>query len=441
MIMTVLLSGLLLISAPAQETSVPEEVIECARQFVAHMVQEEFSKAVENFDDVMTKAMPEDKLKQVWLTVIRQAGQFKAPKGTRTEKMPKFDIVYVTCQFEKTSVDVKVVFNQNKQITGLWFQPAQKEYTPPDYVQLNSFKEKEIQVGRGEWRLPGTLTLPEGKGPFPAVVLVHGSGPNDRDESIGPNKPFRDLAWGLASQSVAVIRFEKRTRVHSRKLKDLRGKFTVKEETIDDALAAVDLLRHTERINEDKIFVIGHSLGGMLIPRIGLRDTEIAGFVIMAGTTRPIENVILEQVEYIIFLDGKITEDEEKRLEEIKTAVEKIKNLKEYDVSSEKENLIGAPPEYWLDLRGYDPAQTSVKLERPMLILQGGRDYQVTEKDFERWKEALSSRSDVEFKCYPKLNHLFIEGRGNSSPAEYSRSGHVAKSVIDDIAEWITQRI
>lgn len=179
----------------------------------------------------------------------------------------------------------------------------------------------------------------------------------------------------------------------------------------------------------------------MLIPRIGLRDTDIAGFVIMAGTTSPIEDVILEQVEYIISLDGKIAEDEEKRLKEIKTAVEKIKNLKEYDVSWGKENLIGTPPEYWLDLRGYDPARTSANLKRPMLILQGGRDDQVTEKDFERWQKALSLRQDVEFKYYPRLNHLFIEGRGNSSPAEYSRSGHVAESVIDDIAEWITQRI
>lgn len=436
-----LLFGSLLFPTQILGDLVSEELIAQAKEFVDLMVKGEFSRAVENFDSVMSKAMPEEKLKEVWQTVIKQAGPFKKQKGTRTETLPKYDIVYVTCQFEKGDLDVKVVFNSEKQITGLWFAPAQKEYTAPDYVKLNAFKEKEIVVESGEWILPGTLTLLGGKGPFPAVVLVHGSGPNDRDESIGPNKPFLDLAWGLASQNIAVLRYDKRTRVHSQRLKDFEGKFTVQEETIDDALAAVNLLRGVEGIDEQKICVLGHSLGGMLVPRIGMLDTEIAGFIIMAGTTRPVEEVMLEQVNYIISIDGKITENEKTRLSEIEKAVEKVKNLKESVSYSGQENLLGAPPEYWLDLRRYDPPQTAQKVQQPMLVLQGGRDYQVTEDDFDGWKKALSSRTNVEFKFYPKLNHLFIEGKGKSTPAEYSQAGHVAKYVIDDIAAWIKSQI
>ncbi len=438
--LAVVLFGFLLFPTQILGDSVPEELIAQAKEFVDLMAKGEFSRAVENFDSVMSKAMPEAKLKEVWQTVINQAGPFKKQKGTRTETLPKFDIVYVTCEFEKGDLDVKVVFNKEEQITGLWFTPAQKEYTPPDYAQLNAFKEKEIVVGSGDWALPGTLALPEGKGPFPAVALVHGSGPNDRDESIGPNKPFRDLAWGLASQNIAVLRYEKRTRVHSQRLKDFEGKFTVQEETIDDALAAVELLRKTEGIDKQKIFILGHSLGGMLAPRIGMLDTEIAGFIIMAGTTRPVEEVMLEQVKYIISVDGKITENEKARLSEIENTVEKVKNLKE-STSRSGQNLLGAPPEYWLDLRSYNPAQTAKNVRQPMLILQGGRDYQVTEEDFDGWKNALSSRPDVEFKFYPRLNHLFIEGKGKSTPAEYSQAGHVAKYVIDDISKWIKSQI
>ncbi|MGD2246600.1 MAG: alpha/beta fold hydrolase [Candidatus Aminicenantes bacterium] len=437
MMIGLILSGFLLISSPLQEVSDIDELVKQAQEFVELMTKGEFSKAVENFDSVMIKAMPDKKLEQVWQTVLKQAGQFKAQKGTRTEELPKFDIVYVTCQFEKTSLDIKVVFNPEKQITGLWFVPTQKEYTSPDYVQRDSFLENDIFFGIEEWKLPGTLTLPKGTDPVPAVVLVHGSGPNDRDESIGPNKPFRDLAWGLASQNITVLRYDKRTKAHSQKLTRHQGKFTVKEETIFDVLAAVEFLRNVGRVDKRKIYVLGHSLGGMLIPRIGLRDTEIAGFIIMAGTTRPVEDVILEQVDYIISLDGNITPVEKSRLDEIKAAVEKIKGLNESDSDSSQQNLIGAPAEYWLDLRGYDPALTATQLNRPILVLQGGRDYQVTEKDFEGWKKALSSRQNVEFKLYPRLNHLFIEGQGKSSPAEYTQPGHVAKPVIEDISDWI----
>jgi dienelactone hydrolase len=438
---TALLFGSLLFSGQILDESFPDELIAQAREFVDLMAKGEFSIAVENFDSVMSKAMPEEKLKVVWQTVIKQAGPFKKQIGTRTETLPKFDIVYVTCHFEKDDLDVKVVFNREKQIAGLWFAPVQKEYTTPEYVKLNACREKEIVVGSGEWALPGTLAIPSGKGSFPAVVLVHGSGPNDRDESIGPNKPFRDLAWGLASQKIAVLRYEKRTRVYSQRLKDFEGKFTIQEETVDDALAAVNLLRKIEGIDKKKIYVLGHSLGGMIAPRIGLLDTEIAGFIIMAGTTRPVEEVMLEQVKYIISIDGKITEDEKARLSEIEKAVERIKRLKKSDSITGHGNLLGAPPEYWLDLRSYNPSVTAKYVRQPMLILQGGRDYQVTEKDFDGWKNALSSRPDIEFKIYPKLNHLFIEGKGKSTPAEYSQAGHVAKYVIDDIAAWIKRQI
>jgi dienelactone hydrolase len=417
-----------------------EELVSIAKEFVSALVNGRYDDSVKYFDETMTKLAPPEKMEEVWKSIVQQVGPFKEVKGVWTESLPKYDIVYVTCQFEKALLDVKVVFDQNKKIAGQFFVPpkSSKEFHPPEYVDEDLFSEKEVTLGVPGWQLPGILSIPEGSGPFPALVLVHGSGPNDRDESLGPNKPFRDLAWGLASQNIAVLRYDKRTKVHGRKMTAEKGiKFTVYEETIEDALAAADLLRMTDEIDGRNVFILGHSLGGMLIPRIAKEDEKSAGFIIMAGPTRPLEELIVEQVLYISLLDGKISEEEKANLDKLKKLVDDIRSLTLSNASETKGQILGAGPYYWLDLKDYDPAEEAKSLNRPLLILQGGRDYQVTGEDFKGWKKSLSDKSNVEFKSYPDLNHLLIPGKGKCSPAEYQRVGHVNHMVIDDIVEWI----
>ena len=209
--------------------------------------------------------------------------------------------------------------------------------------------------------------MPVGAGPFPAVVLVHGSGPNDRDETVEGNRPFRDLAWGLASRGVAVLRYEKRTRQHGTKLAAVKD-FTVRQETVDDALAAADLLRHTGGIDPRRVFVLGHSLGGMLIPRIGQRDPQLAGLIVMAGAAKPLEDIILEQVAYLDAADGAVTDSEKSRLESLRAEVARVKALKPDATGT----ALGAPVSYWLDLQGYNPPAAAKALKAPLLDPPGG---------------------------------------------------------------------
>jgi hypothetical protein len=337
-------------------------------------------------------------------------------------------------------VDLKVVLDELGRIAGFFVVPAAQSEAPaaaadpgpPPYARPDAFREREVTVVSGEWAVPGTLAMPLGQGPFPAVVLVHGSGPNDRDETVGGAKPFRDLAWGLASRGVAILRYEKRTRQHGAKLAAVEA-FTVQQETIDDALAAVALLRTTEGIDSARVYVLGHSLGAMLVPRIGRQDTKIAGFIAMAAPARPIEDLILEQVTYIAAQDGINSDEEKRQIEGLRGQVARVKAL----APGATETVLGAPAAYWLDLRGYDPPAAAKSLEQPLLVLQGERDYQVTPANFAAWKKALSGRPEVTFKSYPGLNHLFIAGAGLSGPAEYQRPGHVAEAVVVDIAAWL----
>ncbi len=410
-----------------------------AKEFVNLLSKGDYVNAERNFDNTMAGALPQEKLRQTWEMLIGQVGPFKTQIGSRTQRVQQYDAVLVTCKFEKDTLDVKVVLNSSGQIAGLYFVPhtSKVKYVLPSYAKPGSYSEREVTIGGGEWALPGTLTLPVGKGPFPAVVLVHGSGPQDRDETIGPNRPFRDLAFGLASKGIAVLRYEKRTKEYGAKLLPIKDSLTVKEETIDDALVAVSLLRKTGGIDAKKVFVLGHSLGGMLIPRIGKLDPAIAGFIVMAGTSRPLEDVILEQTSYIFSLDPAKSEARKSQLELIKKQVARVKDP-DLSVAIPSGDLpLNIPGKYWLDLRAYHPAELAQRETRPMLFLQGERDYQVTMEDFRVWEKSLSGRPNVVFKSYKKLNHLFISGQGRSTPDEYATAGHVDGSVVADIAQWI----
>jgi len=434
---------------PAQEPKTGEDALTVkARAFIAALAKGDFAQAALDFDATMTKVFGPDKLEAMWTKQLpAQVGAFKQQGPGRREQLQSYEIVLITCSFEKTLLDARIVFDKAGKIAGFGLVPTAPpaDYTPPAYADPAKFEEREVTVGSGEWALPGTLTLPKGAGPFPGLVLVHGSGPNDRDESLGPNKPFRDLAWGLATRGVAVLRYDKRSKVHGKKIvadPRLEATMTVKEETVDDALAAAALLQKTKGIDARRVFILGHSLGGFLLPRIALaaEPLGIAGFISMAGLTRPLDDTIIRQMTYLYGLAGNTLSDEDrKRLEDIKAQVARIKALTDADLGSTVK-LLGAMPAYWLDVRGYDPPAAARSVKRPMLFLQGGRDYQVQTVDLENWKKALGSRPDAEFRLYPKLNHLFYAGEGVLVPLEYmQKHGSVAEEVMTDIAGFIAK--
>jgi len=420
-----------------------------ARDLLAALAKGDFQGAVRDFDETMLKVSGPDKLEAMWTKQLpAQFGAFKQQGPARREQLQGYEIVLITCSFEKVAMlDARVVFDKAGKIAGFGFVPTAPpaKYEPPAYADPARFEETEVTVGSGEWALPGTLTMPKGPGPFPAIVLVHGSGANDRDETLGPNKPFKDLAWGLATRGVAVLRYEKRSKVYGRKIvadPRLEAAMTVKDETIDDALLAAALVQKAKGVDPKRVFILGHSLGGFLMPRIALaaEPMGVAGFVSLAGLTRPLDDTIIRQMTYLYGLAGNtLTDEDRKRLEDIKAAVAKIKAFTEADKGSTTK-VLGAMPAYWLDVRGYDPPETAKAVRKPMLFLQGARDYQVQTVDLENWKKALGSRPDVEFRLYPKLNHMFYEGEGVLVPLEYmQKHGSVAPYVVDDIAAWIAK--
>ncbi len=416
--------------------TVPPELADTALGLVRLMAEGSFAQVVLSFDETMTAALPAAGLAEVWRTLQQQTGDFVEPVGVRMETSAGYRAVIVTGLFGEAKIDIRIVFDGQERVAGLFFKPAETAYVSPSYVDAAAFTESEIAVRNGELSLPATLTLPRGEGPHPAVVLVHGSGPNDRDETFGPNKPFRDIAQGLATEGIVVLRYDKRTFVYGPETES--SVITVKEETVDDALAAFTLLRGVQGVDPSRVFILGHSLGGMLMPRIATGAPQAAGFVLLAAAARPLEDLILAQNRYLLSLDPGRSSEAESGLAELEQQVQRVKDPALTVDTPAAELPLGIPAAYWLDLRGYEPATAAKAIDRPLLVAQGGRDYQVTEEDYEIWRESLSGRVDVTFVLYPELNHLFMAGEGVSRPSEYLVAGHVAEDVIGDVAAFVS---
>lgn len=429
---------------PAPPPLTREEVVESAERFVALIAAGKHAEAVDMMDPKMRSALPASKLGELWSGLTSQHGVHQSTPRSRYADEAGFRVVYVTVVFAHAQLEIKVVFDNAGRVAGLWLgQPTTGTYIPPAYADTGLFVETEHFIESGRWRLPATLSMPKGNGPFPALVLVHGSGPHDRDGSVGPNRPFKDLAWGLASRGIAVLRYDKRTLTYRSELQasDLSD-FTVDHETVDDAVAAVGLLRSTGNVDPQRVFVIGHSLGGMLAPRIAasLNAADLggppAGLILLAAPARDLLELIVEQADYLAALDGTVTAAETEQLRQLglqATAI-RLGNL------GAGQSALGAHQAYWTHLLAYNQLETAKRVGLPMLILQGERDYQVTMRDFALWREAVGTRPAVTLRSFPALNHLFMAGEGPSNPAEYAKAGNVAQEVVEQIAAWIEGR-
>lgn len=430
---------LLALAAPLAAVP-PEQLRQRAAEAAGLLVEGRYEELAARFSPAMKQAAPPEKLRPAVEPALKPLGAVKRIGEPQIGRLTGMDAALVPVEFEGGSLQIQVTFDSSGAIAGLFLRPPGFTLTPawqrPPYSRPEAFEEREVTTGAEGWPLPATLTLPRGAGPFPAVVLVHGSGPNDRDETVMAAKPFRDLAEGLSSCGVAVLRYEKRTRQHAQKL--ATAGITLEQEVLDDALAAIAFLRRTPGIDPRRIFVLGHSLGAWAAPLVAAADGRLAGAILMAAPARPFEELYLEQMRYLASLHGEPRAAERAKLEQAAREAAAVRQIRETGQGPER--ALGAPRSYWLSFRGKDPLAAAARISTPMLVLHGGRDYQVTDEDFRLWQRALERRPGAALRRYPALNHLFQPGEGRSTPDEYNRPGHVAAEVIEDLCAWIRGR-
>jgi pimeloyl-ACP methyl ester carboxylesterase len=271
------------------------------------------------------------------------------------------------------------------------------------------------------------------------VLFLAGSGPVDRDGTLGPRKPLKDLAWGLASRGIAVLRFDKITYSHP----DILGqnsRVTIADEYLYYADWGLEALRAHKRINARQVFVLGHSFGGTVAPRVARQHSDLAGLIILAGAALPLHWTLVRQVRHLASLNPNAGPSDDVTID---TLVDQARLVDDPELTSSTPRTalpLGLPASYWLDLRDYRAAEVAATLPQPMLVLQGGRDYQSTvADDLAEWRTALARRHDAEIRVFPDDDHLFIPS-GIDAP-DGTRNTHltyVDEAVVRTCADWIT---
>ncbi|QNN46124.1 alpha/beta fold hydrolase [Thermomonas brevis] len=430
MLSLLLATSLALSAGTSAQTADPAAL---ASQALDRLDAGDYTQVEALFGAQMAAAVPADKLKAVWESLPAQVGKATGRGEATVSAQGGATMVQIPLHFEKAELVAKFAIDAEGKIAGFVVQPAQTAAPAPAVADDAAYVERDLMVGDGERALPGTLAMPKGDGPFPAVVLVHGSGPHDRDETIGPNKPFLDIARGLAAQGIAVLRFDKRTKARPQDFTG--GEFGVDQETTFDAVLAVDVLRKAEGVDPKRIFVLGHSQGGLMAPRIAALSGHVDGLILLAAPARPLLDILIEQNRRLAVLDDGKTSDAER--DAINALIAQVRVARDSATDPAAKGPMGLPVGYWRSIDGVDPVAEAKRVKLPMLVLQGARDIQVVDADWQNWKGAFHDDPKVAFKLYDKLNHLGIAGEGEGSLAEYQQPGHVDPQLIDDVAAWI----
>jgi len=417
-------------------TEQPADVVAAGELLVSDMHAGRFEAAVERFRSDAQSAISAGRLEEIWLGYTAVGGSYQGVADTEETVQSGFDAVDLSLEFDRGTHVLRVLADDQDApaIVGIF---VNDEYSRPEYVDPNAFRAEEATVETDDCLMDGEVTIPAEGDSVPGVVLVHGSDPNgaaDMDLTTGGSKPFKDLADGLASRGVAVLRYDRRSHACPNSLAP--EEWTLDNITVDDPLVAIEQLRAVPAVDSDRVAVAGHSLGGMAAPRIAERDGDLAGIAMLAAPARNFYEIFIEQFEHLATV-GEYEWDA--MAEHYERWDERIDRIREGDYS-DSDIVLGYPGALWSSVDAYDQVATAKAIDTPTFVLQGDRDYQVSPTaDFERWQTQLADRPDATFELYEGLNHVFQYGEGPSTQTEYTLANPVDRSVVEDIASWTTQ--
>ena len=292
---------------------------------------------------------------------------------------------------------------------------------PADYT------EQDITVGKDPYYLPAKLMVPNGLESYPLVIILQGSGTHDIDGTLGPNKPYRDLAAGLASRGIATLRYPKKYYVYPQQAAEIG--INADAEYIEDALTIIGQMKGIPQFSS--IYLAGHSMGGMVAPWIA-REAGVDGMILLAGSPMKLAQISLDQ--NLDLVGDQLTEEQKAQVKDFFT------KMLNQEIPPETDLGQGITAGYYYSFDKYFCMPVLEETEMPVLIVNAELDFQSPKKYFDVFVEKLGDRPNITLKLLPGLNHIFNETDGTiKSVEEYDRSGYVAVELIDLLESWIKE--
>lgn len=309
---------------------------------------------------------------------------------------------------------------------------AGKEAEKEAMAAEDKLRRQEISLGNAEWQLQGELVEPAGEQALALLIMVHGSGPSDRDETIGPNRPFKQIADYLAEQGIASLRYDKRTFTYPAQIATQLD-FTVQEEVVEDVVAAIEYAARLERVKY--IFVLGHSAGGYLVPRIASASEIPTGYILANANVSSLGELIKRQIDFLTGGSEQLSGDQKQQVDKMLADADKTLAP---DTIKPDEVVLGAYQAYWQDLKDYQPVEELKAMKQPILAIYSGMDYQVDDQEYQLFKRGLGQQANIEIQFFEGNNHLMMPSQGKG-PQDYARPNQIDPAVLQAIVQFIKQ--
>lgn len=426
--------GVLLGLALTMSTAMAEaESVQAMTEQTAHQLMEGNFVAIEaQLDDTMRTAVDEQTLASGWAMMTEQLGVCTGLTAVQADETARAGAAVLA--HERGTSLLSVAYDAQGRISSLFLAPRAEQPLALERSLPAGAQALPVTLFAGtDHEMTGEVIVPAGAdADTPYIVMAQGSGPSDMDETIGGNKPFRDLAYDLAALGVGSIRHDKITYAHP-----TRPCETVDQEYLEPVREALDVLR--AQTDAQRVYLLGHSEGGMITPYL-VQACGFDGGICVAGTPLTLWEIALMQNRAVL----QALEGPQRGAMMAQLEAEEAKGRRLPEMSDEEaagETVLGISAVYLRHMARMDQAQMAKDCGKPFLFLWGERDFQVERTAFEAWQERLGDDPRFTYRTYPGLNHLMMPAGEKDSilnaQAAYLEPKAVDAQVAADIAAWM----